>query len=328
MSFHYFLWWSPDLAWYRYGNLGVPIFFIISGFVISQSISRTSIKKFALKRWIRLFPLFWMICTATYIFTLLIPNGNPVLFQEYLISMTMLGEKLSNAFGYLRLVDAAYWSLVVELIFYVAIGLFVYFFSWKNIRTFTLGWLVVSTVAFLLTIDNNFIAKTLLVRHASYFLFGITLSIIVSTDYSSLKQKCYDYGFLFIVAVYSTYISARALPPYLSPNPIDTNFVMWLHPLFFITTIILVYLSPKIHSPRWLVISAVIGGITYPLYLIHQTVGNTLIKYFESYGSLELRGGIMMIVAIMLSYIAYFYDKKLRMILSLKLLPKESENNH
>lgn len=323
MSFHYFLGISGDLSWYRYGNLGVPLFFIISGFVISQSISHASLKEFAIGRFIRLFPIFWIICTCTYIFTLLMPNGNPVSIPEYLISMTMLGEKLGNVFGYARLVDPVYWSLVIELIFYVAIGLFVYLFSWKNIRAFTLGWFLISVGAFALSVDDTFIAKTFLVRHASYFLFGITLAIIANTTYSSLKQKLYDYSFLIVTAVYSTFISYLALPPYFTVNPSDTKIVTILHPVFFIVVIALIYISNKIQSRKVIYICGIIGGITYPLYLIHQTIGNTLIQYFSNYGTLALRGIIMTIVAILLSYIAYVYDKKLRKKLSLKFLPRK-----
>ena len=34
MNFHYLFGQTGDLEWYRYGNLGVQLFFIISGFVI------------------------------------------------------------------------------------------------------------------------------------------------------------------------------------------------------------------------------------------------------------------------------------------------------
>jgi len=218
MSFHYFLGLSGELSWFRYANLGVPLFFIISGFVITESIKFQSIKNFAIGRFIRLYPLFWIICTVTFIFTLLMPNGNPVSFSEYLISMTMLGEKLANALGYLRIVDASYWSLVVELIFYIAIAIFVYIFSFKKIRWFTYLWLAISIIAFYFGLAETFIAKTLLVRHASYFIFGITLSLLLTTNYEGKKQKIIDYFFLFFVAAYSTYISKFALPPYLTPD--------------------------------------------------------------------------------------------------------------
>lgn len=321
MSFHYFLGFSGELSWYRYGNLGVPLFFIISGFVISQSVANASTKAFALGRFIRLYPLFWIICTITYLFTLAMPNGKPVLFPEYLISMTMLGEKLGNALGYVHLVDAAYWSLVVELLFYVAIGLFVYLFSWKNIRWFSALWFAVSALSFLFNMHDTFAMKMLLVRHASYFLFGITLMLLASTRYTSWKLKLYDYAFLVSVAVYGTFISYKALPPYLTPNPYDTLIVTALQALFFAGATLLVYLSRYVTNRRMVDLCTMVGGLTYPLYLLHQTIGNTLIDYFKEYGTLAIRGGIVMIMMIGTAYIAYLYDKRLRRWLTSKLLP-------
>jgi len=323
MSFHYFLGFSGELSWYRYGNLGVPLFFIISGFVISQSVANASTKAFALGRFIRLFPLFWILCTLTYILTLVVPGASPVLFPEYLISMTMLGENLGNLFGYVHLVDAAYWSLVIELIFYIAIGLFVYLFTWKHIRWFTALWFMVSIGAFLLNVDQTFIAKTLLVRHASYFLFGITLMLVASTAYSSWKMKVYDYVFLIAVALYGAAISFRALPPYLTPHPFDTVIVTLLQLVFFAGTGLLVYLSRYVTSKRLVNWAIVIGGLTYPLYLLHQTIGNTLIKYVtDKYNIPWAYGAVTMMFAMVgFAYVAYRYDKRLRHWLTSKLLP-------
>jgi peptidoglycan/LPS O-acetylase OafA/YrhL len=286
MSFHYFLGFSGEIHWYRYGNLGVPLFFIISGFVISQSVANASTKAFALGRFIRLFPLFWIICTATYIFTLVMPNGHPVLFPEYLISMTMLGDHFGSLLGYAHIVDAAYWSLAVELIFYFGIGLFVYLFKWKNIRWFTALWFAVSALSFYFHRDESFIAKTLLVRHASYFLFGITLMLIASSKYESWKWKAYDYAFLIGMAVYGALISFRALPPYLVPHPYDANIVATLQVAFFVIATLLVYLSRYVTNQKWINTCIAIGGLTYPLYLMHQTIGNTLIGYFHTWNAL------------------------------------------
>lgn len=323
MSFHYFLWYSGELAWYRYGNLGVPLFFIISGFVISQSVAHASTKTFALGRFIRLFPLFWILCTLTYIFTLLMPNGHPVSFPEYLISMTMLGENLDKIFHYAHLVDPAYWSLVIELIFYVAIGSFVHFFKWKNVRWFTAMWFCITVGAFIINLDHTFIAKTLLARHASYFLYGITLMLIGSSTYTSLKMKIYDYAFLVTVALYGSLMSYRALPPYLTPHPLDTIIVTIIQFAFFIGVASLVYLSRFINSKKWIDLSIIIGGLTYPLYLIHQTIGNTLIDYFKGYGSVALRSSFVMILMIIAAFIIYRQDKKLRRWLTVKLLPSK-----
>jgi peptidoglycan/LPS O-acetylase OafA/YrhL len=328
MSFHYFLGLSGALSWYRYGNLGVPVFFMISGFVISQSVKNSTLKKFFTGRFIRLFPLFWILCTLTYIFTLLMPNGNPVHLSEYLVSMTMLGDKFGAVFNLPRLVDPAYWSLSVELIFYAAIAFFVYFFKWKNIRYFLWGWIIVSCASFVLGIQDIFIMKTLLVRHASYFVFGATLALIVSADIKTKWQNWNDYILLVVVGTYSTVISYWSLPPYFVVNIYDGNIVAGLHIVFFMLVMGLVYLSKHLQSEKALIICGTIGGLTYPLYLTHQTIGNILIDYFKNYGTLAERGGIMMVLAVCLAYVIYVQDKKLRAYLKLKLQGQSSAPLH
>jgi peptidoglycan/LPS O-acetylase OafA/YrhL len=324
MYFHYIFGFTAhpyDLSVARYGNMGVQLFFIISGFVIAQSIATTSIKNFAIGRFIRLAPMFWLICTLTYIFTLLMPNGHPVRFPEYLISMTMLGDKFSSLLGYGGVVDPVYWSLAVEIIFYVAIACFVYVFSWNNIRYFLWGWLMVSAMSFLLHIDQNFFVKFLLVRHASYFIIGATLSLLVYSTYTSHKQKISDYLLLAITTVYSTLISYVALPPYFVPNPLDDTIIACAHPVFVLTVILFIYISKYLRSKKVIRVCAIIGGLTYPLYLVHQTVGRTLITYFDHISTVEVRAYITMVFIIVLSYIFYVIDKQVRAYLRTTLLP-------
>ena len=320
VNFHYFLGLTDKLSWYRYGNLGVQLFFMISGFVIAQSVAHASLKTFAIGRFIRLFPIFWILCSVTYIFTLLMPNGVPVSFPEYLISMTMLGDKLSAALGYGGIVDPSYWTLAVELIFYTAIGIFVALFSWKNIRYFLWGWLFVSALSFLCSLDQTFLAKLLLVRHASYFILGVTLMLIL-TDTSSVRQKAIDKLLFIVTLVYSTCISFVALPPYFIPNKLDDILIAAMHPVLFALMCIFIYISRYITNQKHIRIYAAIGGMTYPLYLLHQTIGRTLLDYFKDYATHITRGMILMLVMILISYVVYVYDKKIRGYLTKKLLP-------
>ena len=321
MNFHYFFTVTDKLSWYRYGNLGVQLFFIISGFVISQSIAHKNITDFAKGRLIRLFPLFWILCSLTYIFTLIMPNGLPVSFAEYLISMTMLGDKLSSMLGYGGLVDPSYWSLAVELIFYCAIGLFVYFFSWKNIRYFLWGWLLLSAVSFLLHIDQNFLMKMLLVRHASYFILGGAIALYIDSKYTTKLKKIGDISLIVVSLIYSTCISYIALPPYFMPNMYDADIIAIAHPILFFLVIISIYLSKKLSKLSIGAICTIIGGITYPLYLIHQTLGNTLIRFFvEVYGYSKIPITLSIeVIMIGLAYLAYEYDKELRAWLTKRL---------
>lgn len=326
MSFHYLLGLSGELSWYRYGNLGVPLFFIISGFVISQSVQGVSLTAFAIGRWIRLFPLFWIICTLTYIFTILMPNGAPVSFGEYLVSMTMLGDKFGSLVGLPGLVDPAYWSLTVELIFYSMIGFFVYVFGWRHIRYFFWGWLFVSMFAYVFGLDQLFFFKTLLVRHASYFIFGGCLALITMHAASSITKttKLYDYALLLITGIYATIISFRALPPYMNPHPLDGILVALLQPVFFLVVIGCVFYSSYITKDSVKKLLLILGGITYPLYLIHQTVGKTLIDYFKEEVGHTLLVIATMVLMITISYFFYLKDKTLRAFLRTHLRVKEN----
>lgn len=322
MNFHYLFGQTGNLEWYRYGNLGVQLFFIISGFVIVQSLDGKSIKEFVTNRFLRLFPIFWILCTFTYIVTLIIPNTSTVSFTEYLRSMTMLGDLFNEIVGYTRLIDPSYWSLTVELIFYIGIAIFAYLFSHRNIRYFFGVWLVISAIAFLLSIDHNFYVKLLLVRHAAYFAFGGALLLIVTKQAKSIFEKYFDWLLLFTSAVFATYIHPRALEPYYTVNPLDIKIITVIHVLFFITIPILVYLSSYIKNKKVIGLLAILGGITYPLYLLHQKIGNAVINFvaahYESISWSHLSIGFEVVI-IFVAYIVYLQDEKLRLWLKVKL---------
>ncbi len=322
MNFHYLFGQTGDLEWYRYGNLGVQLFFIISGFVIVQSLNGKTLKEFAVNRFLRLFPLFWILCTATYLLTLIIPHTSTVNFTEYLRSMTMLGDLFNGIVGYTRLIDPSYWTLTVELIFYTGIAIFTYFFSNKNIRYFLGFWLVSSVIAFAFNVDHNFYIKLLLVRHASYFAFGGALALITTKQANNIFDKYFDWALLFGSSLYATYIHPRALEPYYVVNPLDEKIITVLHIIFFVAVPVLVYLSPRIKNVRIIRLLTVLGGITYPLYLLHQRIGNAIMNFIilnfhnVSWSHLSV---CFEVVIIFVAYVVYLQDKKLRNWLKVKL---------
>jgi peptidoglycan/LPS O-acetylase OafA/YrhL len=329
MNFHYFLGVNESwkLSWYRFGGLGVQLFFIISGFVIVLSLKGKTLKEFAINRFIRLFPLFWILCTFTFILTHMAHDPNALYFSEYLKNMTMFGDIFNGYLKYGRLIDPSYWTLTVELIFYAGIGIFVHFFSYKNIRYFLAVWMGLSVLAFILHIDHNFYVKLALVRHASYFVFGSALALIVAKEAKSLFEKYFDWSLLLFSSLYSIYIHTRAIPEYFTLNPYDNIIVSILLIIFFIGIPALVYLSPRIKNIRTILILEILGGITYPLYLMHQTIGNLVINRIKSAYNLpwNVTAIAFEIFVISTAYFVYLKDKKLREWLRSKLLPKRRD---
>ena len=115
--------WLPSLA--EFGNLGVPAFFVISGFVIAHSISGQRITRgyfgnFVVRRVVRLDPPYWFaiaFCIAT---TAL---GNR-LFPSQARDLPSPGSVVAHLFyvyplfGY-EPIEAIFWTLVHEVQFYL-----------------------------------------------------------------------------------------------------------------------------------------------------------------------------------------------------------------
>ncbi len=124
----------PSIEFYS-GKLGVYIFFVISGYLISQTISQSrDVAEFYAKRLSRLWPLFILACATIFIWAKLVPtpvvpagagdfdvHGRTVV--DLIGSMLFLGD-----FG-IRWVDGVFWSIVVELKFYFFAGLARYAFG-------------------------------------------------------------------------------------------------------------------------------------------------------------------------------------------------------
>ncbi|PQJ09243.1 hypothetical protein CJD36_018505 [Flavipsychrobacter stenotrophus] len=107
----------------HFGATGVELFFIISGFVIFMSITKlASGKEFIINRIARLYPTYW----ATVVFTFLVIVFTQMLLFHKGVNTTPLAQFLVNLsmFQYyfnVKDLDGPYWTLIIEIIFYIYI---------------------------------------------------------------------------------------------------------------------------------------------------------------------------------------------------------------
>ncbi len=102
------------------GRFGVALFFLISGFVIPFSFKEPRpVLRFGISRFFRLYPAYWLsLAVALLIFP-------PLTGESYSISRIIANTTMAQAAFGQRDVIGVYWTLFIELTFYIlCVGLF------------------------------------------------------------------------------------------------------------------------------------------------------------------------------------------------------------
>ena len=171
------------LIW-RTGFLGVHLFFVISGFLITtlllrekSQFGRISLKNFYIRRTLRIFPayylalaVFLLACVATPALrgeTLAIYLHNLPSFLTYTSNWFVFPGGWSPANPHGRVIFVAAWSLATEEQFYL---------FWPGIVAMTRRWFTPVTVMILLIVGNELVK--LFVGYP-FFLTGYSLPIII-----------------------------------------------------------------------------------------------------------------------------------------------------
>ena len=246
----------------KYGYLGVDLFFLISGFVILMTASSGSPQRFSVSRIVRLYPAYWFCCTATFIATITIGGERfSATLSQYFINMTMMNEFIG-----VKSIDEVYWSLAVELQFYVLVGLLLMLRQIPRAQFFLLAWLlaVIATKVF----TAGWAVRTLLIAdYAPCFIAGATCFLVHSRGATPARI-----AMIFIAWIAALISSLQAIPQL--EAKLHTTFDLYVVAgliSFFFAAIFLVSMkwTGSISKREWITV----GALTYPLYLIHQNVG-------------------------------------------------------
>ncbi|RZL68604.1 MAG: acyltransferase, partial [Pedobacter sp.] len=116
----------------KYGWLGVPIFFVISGYCIIISAKKSAdFYSFLKKRFFRIFPVYWLslliVILAAIIQKILTGNNSvaniPNNLTEIIANLTLTTAPFSDV----KTMNWVYWSLTYEVFFYIVIGFMLMF---------------------------------------------------------------------------------------------------------------------------------------------------------------------------------------------------------
>lgn len=254
-----------------YGSLGVHLFFVISGFVILMSTQGRTVGEFVASRVSRLYPAYWaavlsVVVLSTLVAPRLFPTPSP---QDVLVNLTMT----QTAFNVPHL-DGVYWTLWVELLFYLLVGLLMTFRPGERaIVAFAFLWPLIGAIA--QQSKSPFLTELLQPNFAPLFGAGMVLYLIHAYGHSLFRWLLF--GFELCLA---TNISVnRWLEGTVERQTgLDLN-PMWgtLAMVAIFAAVALVTVSPlRFLGGRWL---GYAGALTYPLYLIHENWGWWVISW-------------------------------------------------
>ncbi len=248
-----------------YGWLGVELFFLISGFVICMSSIGHTLGEFVTSRITRLYPAYWIgIVLTTTVLVLWPIERSSIPMSNVLLNLTMM----QSGFG-VRSVDSVYWTLWVELHFYVLFALVVWRgVTYNKVVAFCFSWLAIAYATQRMSIkwDLHFVGD-----YAPFFIAGIAFFLM-----HHFGQK----PLLWLLVVLSFPVGL----PVIKRTMASSNLRLHQHVPTWpaIALVALFYLLIATVALGWLKLDwkwlGVAGALTYPLYLVHEFIGWAIMK--------------------------------------------------
>ena len=310
------------------GFLGVDIFFVISGYLITKIIYHNYDNKnfnffnFLIKRIKRLFPalLFILLIVVSFGYLILSPVDYVKVVKSAISSFFFISNfyywSESNYFDQINEFKSLVhtWSLGIEMSFYLIIPFIILFFkklNKKTILSIIISFLILTTIVCLYinskgpVIENNslggiffgkYISDTLfyLIPFRLYeFFFGVILFYLPKQNFNKFIKQIF-----FILGLVLIFISLVIIKPNLELQIIFTIPCL-------IGSAIIIHFRDAEHFNFILKnrISVFIGLISYSLYLIHWPI-ITLYKYIKVDKLILSEKLIILAISILLSFVS------------------------
>lgn len=288
---------------FKFGWLGVELFFLISGFVILLTLERCAgFKEFIVRRWLRLFPAM-LVCSIIIFFSALYldvrPAGIPS-FLSLIPGLTFIEPSWWRiAFGFPEnVLEGAFWSLYVEFKFYVFAAIVYYL---KGTRWFVFSLLSVYLFSIVMNVwslhvESNFILTIKKICEAlSFDYFGWFSAGACFYLFNKTNDKDWFFIGLVVSSISSLFVGGAFFD-------LEKIVAACLISFFFAFSNVSVWLQ-KIIAHRFFLI---LGFVSYPFYLVHQ---NMMISMINALAKFDLNIPLFFIPffpALFLFFISYF----------------------
>jgi peptidoglycan/LPS O-acetylase OafA/YrhL len=262
---------------FKYGYLGVELFFLISGYVVLRSAQDKTVGQFFASRVARLYPAYWVACTLTFAVVWgwappVAPGvWSPLKFATptgYAYNLTML----QSFFGVPDL-DGVYWTLGCEISFYFLVALLIGF-GWmrRHLVPFLWGWLGFCALVGP-SVGAQPLVQLLFPRYAPFFMAGMVFFLLQT------RQATRWPAYLLLLATYALSLRAiRVISDDMQPffrEAFSRPVAMAVVTGGFVVFGLLSHGRLRLRPAPWL---AWAGALSYPIYLLHHTIGFVVLQ--------------------------------------------------
>jgi peptidoglycan/LPS O-acetylase OafA/YrhL len=298
-----FSWW---------GWVGVELFFVISGFVISMSATGKSATDFAVGRLARLYPA--LLCFSVAALIVVIGGGilsAPIALDRWLRAATLFPQG--------PWIDGVIWTLVVEAAFYLVvfaiilsgqiarlptmarIGLAILTAFWAMVVASYLADLGLVSAA-LQSLASAYSSKVILLTTGAFFLLGMFAYEMFERGITRQRLGCVALAMFGCLA--SIWHSASGMTGVLDlgTSPL-VPMAAWLLATLLCGAVIAIERA-RPPSRHYRALARRLGLITYPLYLMHNITGGWIMgRLRESGASMEMAALLALAICLAVSYL-------------------------
>lgn len=263
---------------------GMSIFFILSGFLISNILLKDkNIINFLIKRLFRILPLAWLVIIITF---LVIDSNKKVYLSHFLFYANWEPMTLTAQTSH-------FWSLCVEMQFYIGIALLIFIADAKF-------YLIIPAICIAVTIYrcfNNIEMAINTYYRVDELLAGCILAII-NIQFKKLKIAIGKFSFIYLLPLLI-----------LSAHPIG-GALNYIRPYIAMLMIGSTLFNEK-STEQWLKNKFLLymASVSYAVYIVHGGLRYTWLGTGET-GEKYLKRILLLTVVILLSHFStFFYEK-------------------